>query len=443
MRTITLATAAAGLFIHTLPAMAATTASDPMIVQISVSTAVTQTINYAGPTPNYRDPNPYLDNPYVFWDQYQTTMWDIAEVWDRSQIPTSLSASDDDYYNVVSHGMLEATWTFDASLLARDLAGLTDPDGTLLGQSALVSTFSIVSLGREVVDVALPISQIYVADNMAAGAGGERLDVIAIAATNDSMVLDSTDISWTADGVLLYLAGDSNWFEEAAGEIPDFSGVVVSFVEYIEDVFDGPIADDLRLYTETISADLSGADLSVRVFGAADGSSEATPILPEAVAFTEDGAPVYGFDISVAGADFVFIDPEIAVGYTYEVTGGGAITAIQAPSLGAVADADGYVITLPDGTSFTLLAGEAVTLDDSVTRFTLSGIDPALMLDPADQTTFVIGLMFEGLTGASRLTQTALVVNTDLPAVPLPAAMPLLLAALGGLGALARRRRAG
>ena len=97
---------------------------------------------------------------------------------------------------------------------------------------------------------------------------------------------------------------------------------------------------------------------------------------------------------------------------------------------------------LPDGTSFTLEAGQLVTLDNGVKSFVLSGIDPALMLDPLDNSTFVLGLMLEGTGTGSTVTQTALVVDTDsFSAVPLPPTAVLMLSGLGLFGFAARRRR--
>ena len=425
---------ALGLAGFALPAQSAT------IVQITASGEVTQDIVTLRGDPNFADfVNPaYQDNPYIFFDEHIRILTEEANVWDPSQIPTAPDSSlEGSNYSVISTGTLTGTWTFDASILAQALTGYSDPNGTVLGETANVSTFSVEALGVEVVNAATSISRVVVADNLLVGEGGERMDVIAIQA-------DSPDMTESlSNGVTLFLGGDSNWFEDAAGSIPDFSRIIASQVEYEEEVSgiepDGTV---VSLYNELINGDLTGSDLSVQVFGAADGSSETSPLLPDTVSQAEDGTASFGFDVSLVDTGIVFIDPEIAVGYTYELTGDGAITGIQAPSTDAVADADGYIVTLPDGTTFTLEAGELVMLDSGVTSFVLSGIDPSLMLDPLDNSTFVLGLMLEGTGTGSTVTQTALVVDTDsFSAVPLPPTALLMLSGLGLFGFAARRRR--
>ena len=425
---------ALGLAGFVLPAQAAT------IVQITASGKVTQDIVTLRGDPNYADfVNPdYRNNPYIFFDEHVRILNEEVDVWDPSQIPTapdsSLEGSD---YAVISTGTLTGTWTFDASILAQALVGYNDSNGTVLGETSNVSTFSVEALGVEVVNEATSISRVLVADDLPVGEGGEKMDVIAIQADRPDMT-DSL-----SNGVTLLLGGDSNWFEDARGSIPDFTRIVAAQVEYEEEVSGIDQKGDVTpLYNELINGDLTGSKLSVKVFGAADGGSEASPLLPDTAVQNDDGTTSFGFDVSLVDTGIVFIDPEIAVGYTYELTGGGLIKGIQAPTSETVNDSDGYIVTLPDGTTFTLTAGQLVKLDEGVTSFVLSGIDPSLMLDPLDNSTFVLGLMFEGTGTGSKVSQTALVVDTDsFSAVPLPPTALLMLSGLGLLGFAARRRR--
>ena len=442
------------------PAFSATT----NIFQVSVSANVEQEITTLRGDPNFYDEaNTNIENDedrYLFFDEHINILTDYGNgdivPWDPSQIPSAPDRNlEGQPYGVISEGILNATWTFDAGLLARDLSdtGLTEEGATLLGVTSNVSNFEVIALGESVGNAVTTISRVYAANNVVLGEGGEMLDVIGIEA--DGGTLDGGE----TNGIVLILGGDSNWFEDAAGGIPDFEeSIVAGFVEFQDLVFasdnSGP------LYEEFITGDLTGADLAFRDFGAADGASEESPLLPGEVSVSDEGeAPTFSFDVSVAGADFVFIDPEVAVGYTYVLSGDGRITGIKAPTLDAVNDADGYIVTLPDGQQFRLLPGEEIELLAGVQVVTASGdvvtpgadittlefseISELLGIDPLDTTTFVAGFRFADTSTNSSFSQTALIIDTDDPvsAVPLPPSMALILAGLGGLGVMKRRRK--
>lgn len=178
-----------------------------------------------------------------------------------------------------------------------------------------------------------------------------------------------------------------------------------------------------------------------------NGNFENLPLLPDSI---EDGRFEFDLsDIENLPGRITFFDPEIAVGYTYEVVGN-EFTAVQGPELTTVNDPDGYIVTVitPTGVEeFTLTAGPAGLLVFSevgltgVTSFTITGINPDLSLDPTDAQAFVTGLAFADLFGAGQtLTQTPITVQTT-PAVPLPAGGVLLLTGFAGLAAMRRRRR--
>jgi len=403
---------------------------------------------------------------YPFFEEYLRVLTEEADVWDPSQIPTSPETASS---NVISTGFLDGVWTFDASVLAQDLTGYTDPDGTLLTSSPQsgVSTFEVTRDGARVGGGVTTSTEILVANDLVVGTGGETLDIIAIVAGRDPG-FDFDPDQEGSSGVQLLISGGNTWFEDAydpttdSWNIPDFSQIIVGGIEYEEYIFgdsDGDGISDVPLYEEFITGDLTGGQIFVNDFGAADGSGEDAPLLPDAestVFEDEEGNPlsnpIFGFDVAEAtsveieGVDIVFIDPEIAVGYTYKLSGAGEVTGILAPSTDAVNDSDGYTITV-NGVTFDILPGEYIAFADEgvtgpVTELVLTGIDQDLMLDPLDSTTFVAGFSFTGQDSTTSFSQQAIIVDTDAIApVPLPAGLPLLLSGFAVLGGLAWRRR--
>ena len=167
----------------------------------------------------------------------------------------------------------------------------------------------------------------------------------------------------------------------------------------------------------------------------APGSDESVGLLPDRI------SPDGGFDFELDPSLFtegltVWIDPVIAVGYTYEVTGA-EFASVTAPSLGLVNDPDGYTVRV-DGNEFALLPGATLIFDDGVTIFEILGISEALALDPTNPTAFATGVSLRAI-----FSQTILITQTpkteDVSPVPLPAGGVLL--GVGLLGLLAVRRR--
>jgi hypothetical protein len=178
----------------------------------------------------------------------------------------------------------------------------------------------------------------------------------------------------------------------------------------------------------------------------APGSLETLPLLPDTL--DTGGAFVFNIDADdITEGEIIFIDPVIATGYTYTVTGAD-FTSVQAPSFAAVADMDGYILSV-GGDDYALASGQLINFADlglaGITNFTITGIDEALMLDPANTAAFVTGVALGNLsTQTITLTQAAIETDTDAngPAiVPLPASAFLLMGGMFGLGALRRRKR--
>lgn len=114
----------------------------------------------------------------------------------------------------------------------------------------------------------------------------------------------------------------------------------------------------------------------------------------------------------VCGQPF-FIDPPIAVGYQYKVSGA-QIVAITAPSAQTVADADGYNM-VAYGKNWAmppLQPGQRYQFPSPVLHILVNDIDAALALDPNDPQAFALGLELTTPTGLVTIEQTPQVVDS-------------------------------
>ena len=157
--------------------------------------------------------------------------------------------------------------------------------------------------------------------------------------------------------------------------------------------------------------------------------------------FKTEGA-FYRFDIVVGdfGAGLttpIFVDPEIAVGYDYNVLAGPLFNSVVLPFIG-----DGlYDLYHCDATTSSLVsdgvvaAGEAHSFGDGgASCFRVLGIEISALLDPNDPTAFVTGLTFTG-DGAVDFTMTAVTES-----VPETATGALLASGILTLWAVRRKR---
>jgi len=131
----------------------------------------------------------------------------------------------------------------------------------------------------------------------------------------------------------------------------------------------------------------------------------------------------------------IFVDPEVAIGYDFEMLAGPAFASVLLPSIGD----NIFELWLFDSELFDyyfsglLSAGEQYFFGpEGADKFRVMGIETYEMLDPNDPTAFVTGLTFTG-PGIVDFTQTAIRAE-----VPAPTTLVLLLT---GLGVLAIRRR--
>lgn len=192
-------------------------------------------------------------------------------------------------------------------------------------------------------------------------------------------------------------------------------------------------------YQEVSSGSGTGQILSGPI-GDALGAVETAARLPDNT--NDDGG--FEFEVDLPGTGIrpdqvFFIDPDIAVGYTYGIEGA-LFSSVQAPSFELVGDDDGYLLTF-GGMSVDLAPGELFTFTTPIAEFMITGISEDLMLDPDNPLAFVTGVSVDDTSNPITITQTPMTVFVDDgPApVPLPAGMWLLLAGLGGLFGIKRR----
>lgn len=218
--------------------------------------------------------------------------------------------------------------------------------------------------------------------------------------------------------------------------------------------FDVPIVTGTNDF-KVILADASDSALDTTVYlssffalppddevDAPTGASEFDPLLPTESVQLDSGATVFTIPLPLEVEGTLWIDPPVTVGYTYELNGA-QVSGITLPSLATVADLDGYTVEA-NGTLFeSVLAGQMLDFGANVSTFTITGIDPTPPLVPGDADAFPIGLELVGLTSGATITVTELIDGGQTPVVPLPAGLPLYLAALGIGGLVARRRTRG
>lgn len=145
----------------------------------------------------------------------------------------------------------------------------------------------------------------------------------------------------------------------------------------------------------------------------------------------------YSFEFVAEDNTPVFIDPDVAIGYDYIVNSGSDINSVLLPTgLGDnLFDLWLWDIALNDwyDTGTDITGGVWYNFAQSVDRFRIMGIEVDEMLDPANATAFVTGLMFD-TSGVVNMNQTAVTVFVpDATSVPEPSMFILFLTALAGL----------
>ena len=144
---------------------------------------------------------------------------------------------------------------------------------------------------------------------------------------------------------------------------------------------------------------------------------------------------VYQYTMTVVAGTTYFVDPKVAVGYSFAIGAGNPhFASVLLPAVQANPFDVSFVY---NGMSFSDMVAPETVFDFptlGVDAFTVTGIDPSDGLDPGDTTAFITGLTFTG-DGTFNGTQTPI---TEVVATPEPVSITLL--ASGFLGLLLFRR---
>jgi hypothetical protein len=161
---------------------------------------------------------------------------------------------------------------------------------------------------------------------------------------------------------------------------------------------------------------------------------------------TDPSTPAFSFEFPVTNpADFLFIDPEVAVGYDYLVDSGSNVSSVLLPTgigdnLFSLQLFDDVLNDFVD-TGTVLTGGEEHLFGPGgIDKFRILGIEEDASLDPADSSAFVTGLKFES-SGVVSMKQIPITAETDISAVPVPGAIWLFGSGLLGLVGISRRKK--
>lgn len=258
--------------------------------------------------------------------------------------------------------------------------------------------------------------------------------------SGDTGVSGDFDIEFRYD-TLNWTTGDASGGTNGHGGIPAQAGFDAGDGENFFVLPNSFTSDVVNLQDQS---NVEGGDPGLWSFairnGSTPGETPENPLLPVVI----DGSYVFEFDVEVN--ETVFIDPEVAIGYDYEITHNSSplFTSVTAPT--GFGD-DIYELWLWDDTESeyrldrSFSGGSALSFGGSLDRFRILGIEETLGVNPNDPLAFVTGLTFDS-SGIVEMSQTPIVFNTDSSvSVPEPASLTLLSLGLIALGYRCRQQQ--
>jgi hypothetical protein len=174
-------------------------------------------------------------------------------------------------------------------------------------------------------------------------------------------------------------------------------------------------------------------------YSASANSVAASSVFLPTVGTQPNGLPAYTFQIkNIASNTPVFIDPAIAIGYSYKIgLGNPNFASVLLPAVQGTAS---YTVLLPNSQQFTVLPHQTFDftshLAGGVSNFEVLGINPSSKLNAFDPNAFVTELTF-----VSAGNFTGQMDPISVSAVPLPSTWGMMLLGLVGLGFMAFREK--
>lgn len=264
------------------------------------------------------------------------------------------------------------------------------------------------------------------------------LDAVAIRIRDNGITASLTPGTFSASVILLnYFAPTTNSFSVPTGLLTaghEYSIEIDQLNTRTPFVADNSPTGIGKTFVSTFNQSRAFFDYS------ASGSSlAASAVFLPTVSLKPDGLPAYTFHIDgIAAGKPVFIDPALAIGYSYKIgLGDPNFASVTLPTLTGTAS---YTILLPDGEMITVLPGQdfdftkVAGFSGGVSNFEVLGINPISGLNAFDPGAFVTELTF---VSAGSFTGE---MDPIIASVPEPSTWAMMILGFAGIGFIRYRR---